>query len=100
MESVVVGIDYKTGAIRWKHETGPGQDSAGIMTTAGNILFTADSSGNLLGLSPATGETLWHVNLGGHVANSPMTYRISGKQYLIFGSGDSLYAFTLPPQRK
>ena len=99
-ESVLVGIDYKTGEIRWKHEIGPGEGSAGIMTTAGNVLFTADTSGNLLGLSPSTGETLWHVNVGGHVANSPMTYRIGGKQYLIFGSGDSLYAFTLAPQRK
>jgi acido-empty-quinoprotein group A len=99
-ESVLVGIDYKTGEIRWKHEIGPGEGSAGLMNTAGNVLFTADTSGNLLGLSPSTGETLWHVNMGGRVANSPMTYQISGKQYLIFGCGDTLYAFTLPPERK
>jgi alcohol dehydrogenase (cytochrome c) len=95
-ESVLEGIDYKTGEVRWKHEIGPGEGSAGIMTTAGNVLFTADTSGNLLALSPSTGETLWHLNLGGRVANSPMTYEVAGKQYLMFAVGDTLYAFALP----
>ena len=66
------------------------------MTTAGSLLFSADTSGNLLALSPSTGETLWHVNLGGRIANSPMTYAIGGKQYVLFGCDDMLYAFALP----
>ena len=95
-ESVLEGIDYKTGEIKWKHEIGPGEGSAGIMTTAGNVLFTADTSGNLLALSPSTGETLWHLNLGGRIANSPMTYEVGGKQYLMWACDDTLYAFALP----
>jgi acido-empty-quinoprotein group A len=94
-ESVLEGIDYKTGEIRWKHEIGPGEGSGGIMTTAGKLLFSADTSGNLLALSPSTGETLWHINLGGRAPNSPMTYEVDGKQYLIFACGDTLYAFAL-----
>ncbi len=98
-ESVLEGIDYKTGEVRWKHEIGPGEGSGGIMTTAGKLLFSADTSGNLLALSPSTGETLWHINLGGRVPNSPMTYEVGGKQYLVFACGDTLYAFTLAGSR-
>jgi glucose dehydrogenase len=65
------------------------------MTTAGKLLFSADTSGNLLALSPSTGETLWHISLGGRTPNSPMTYEVDGKQYLIFACGDTLYAFAL-----
>jgi alcohol dehydrogenase (cytochrome c) len=98
-ESVLEGIDYKTGDIRWKHEIGPGEGSAGIMTTAGKVLFTADTTGNILALSPSTGETLWHLYLGGRIPNSPMTYQAGGKQYLILACGDTLYAFTVPSSK-
>jgi len=92
---VLEGIDYKTGEVRWKHELGPGEGSAGIMTTAGKVLFTADTTGNILALSPSTGETLWHLYLGGRVPNSPMTYQVAGKQYLLFACGDTVYTFTV-----
>ena len=36
-------IDYRTGEIRWKHEIGDGEGSAGMLTTAGKLLFTADN---------------------------------------------------------
>ena len=64
-DSTLVAIDYKTGGIRWKHEIGKGEGTAGMLTTAGKLLFTADNSDNLLALDPETGKTLWHVNLGG-----------------------------------
>ncbi len=95
-DSTIQAIDYKTGKIRWSHEIGPGEGSAGIMTTAGHVLFTADNSSNLLALDPETGKTLWHVNIGGHVGNSPMTYELDGRQYVVFAAADALYAFALP----
>jgi acido-empty-quinoprotein group A len=95
-ESVIQAIDYQTGKIRWSHEIGTGEGSAGIMTTAGQLLFTADNSNNLMALDPATGKTLWHLNIGGHVPNSPMTYQLDGRQYVVFAAQDTLYAFALP----
>jgi alcohol dehydrogenase (cytochrome c) len=50
----------------------------------------------LLALDPATGKTLWHLNAGGRMAASPMTYQIDGRQYLIAAVQDALYAFALP----
>lgn len=91
-------IDYQTGKIAWTHELGRGGSSSGNMSTAGHLLFTADNSGNLLGLDPATGKTLWHVSAGGRMGSSPMTYMLDGRQYIVMASDDRLMAFALPEQ--
>jgi len=95
-DSVLQAIDYQTGKIRWSHELGAGEDVAGILTTAGNLLFTADNSDNLLALDPATGKTLWHVNAGGRMVSSPMTYELDGQQYLLTAVQDLLLVWKLP----
>jgi alcohol dehydrogenase (cytochrome c) len=81
----------------WNHELGDGESIAGILTTAGHLLISADNSGNLLALDPANGKTLWHLNIGGKLDASPMTYELDGRQYLIIPVQDILYAFALPP---
>ncbi len=94
--STLRALDYRTGKVVWNHETGDGESIAGILTTAGHLLFTADNSGNLLALDPATGKTLWHLNAGGKLDASPMTYQLDGRQYVILAVQDVLYAFALP----
>jgi alcohol dehydrogenase (cytochrome c) len=94
--SVIRAIDYRTGDIKWSREIGEGESVAGLMSTAGNILFTADTSGNLIALDPRTGETLWHSYAGARVVTSPMTYELDGRQYITIGAGDVLFSFALP----
>ena len=94
--STLRALDYRTGKVVWNHEIGDGESISGILTTAGHLLFSADNSGNLLALDPATGKTLWHLNAGGHLDASPMTYELDGRQYIIFAVQDVLYAFALP----
>jgi acido-empty-quinoprotein group A len=89
-------LDYRTGKVVWNHELGDGESLAGILTTAGHLLFSADNSGDLLALDPATGKTLWHLNAGGRMAASPMTYELDGRQFLIIPVQDILYSFALP----
>lgn len=96
--SLVEAIDYQTGDIRWKHEIGSGEGSAGMLTTAGKLLFTADNSDNLLALNPATGQTLWHMNLGGKMQSGPTTYELDGKQYLLTPTSSLILAWTLPEE--
>ena len=72
-----------------------GGGSAGMLTTAGKLLFTGDGSQNLIAFDPATGKILWHAGLGANVSNGPETYMLDGKQYLVVGAGDSLFAFTV-----
>ena len=67
-----MAIDYKTGKVVWSHELGDksGVLISGLLTTAGDLLFGGDSFGNFLAMDPATGKTLWHVNLGQFVTNA------------------------------
>ncbi|MGI8741617.1 MAG: acido-empty-quinoprotein group A [Bryobacteraceae bacterium] len=95
-DSAIKAIDYQTGKIRWQHDIGEGEGIAGILTTAGNLLFTADNSGNLLALDAKTGKTLWHVNAGGHMVSSPMTYELDGRQYVLTAVQDVIFAWALP----
>ncbi len=99
-ESFIEGLDYQTGKIRWKHEIGDGESTAGILTTAGNLLFTADNEDNLLALDPATGKTLWHVSVGGRLVASPMTYELDGRQYLLTPVQNIVLAWALPEKAR
>jgi alcohol dehydrogenase (cytochrome c) len=95
-ESSIVAIDYRTGKVAWSHPAGAGHSNAGILTTAGHLLFTGDALGDLLALDPANGDVLWHASGGGTLSNSPMTYELDGRQYVLMGVDGVLYAWTLP----
>ncbi|HLH05120.1 MAG TPA: acido-empty-quinoprotein group A [Bryobacteraceae bacterium] len=94
--SALFALDIRTGNTRWKHEIphGEGSISGGILTTSGKLLFTGDSS-SVAAFDPATGKILWHHRLAAPVSNGPSTWTLDGKQYVIVGAGDTLYAFTL-----
>ena len=96
-ESMLEAIDYRTGKIRWRHKwEGPGA-RAGVLSTAGHLVFTGDSSNNFIALNAETGEALWHANVGAAVSNGPMTYKLDGSQYVVAGAGDALFGFILRP---
>lgn len=97
-EPVLKALDIRTGKITWSHKYlsgGWGNSGPGILTTAGKLLFTGDATNNLIAFDPATGKILWHFRAGAMVGNGPMTYMLDGKQYLLVGAGDSLFAFKL-----
>ncbi|MDE1176792.1 MAG: acido-empty-quinoprotein group A [Edaphobacter sp.] len=97
--SSLIALDVKDGSVRWKHiaKTTPGGGggmSGGILTTAGNLLFTGDSN-RLAAFDPASGKILWSQKLATAITNGPSTWELDGKQYVIAGAGDTLYALTL-----
>jgi acido-empty-quinoprotein group A len=93
-------IDYKTGKVRWSRPlavtaTGGGGGPMGLLSTAGRLLFGNDGGGNFVAYDPATGKPLWHSGLGTNTTNGPQTYLLDGRQYVVVGAGDSLFAFAL-----
>jgi alcohol dehydrogenase (cytochrome c) len=94
-ESMLQAVDYKTGKIKWSHKWEGASVRAGVLSTAGNLVFTGDPADNLVALNARTGEPLWHANLGSAVSNGPITYELDGVQYLVVGAGDRLFAFVM-----
>jgi alcohol dehydrogenase (cytochrome c) len=95
-EGMVQAIDYKTGKVEWSHKwPSGGSVRAGMLSTAGGLLFTGDPSGNFVALDPKTGDPLWHAGLHASVTNGPMTYELDGSQYVVVGAGDTLYGFAM-----
>jgi alcohol dehydrogenase (cytochrome c) len=93
-ESFLAAIDYKTGKPKWTHPWIGGGRSP-LLTTAGNLLFTTGPSQDVVALNATTGQALWHSVIGNAVSNSPITYEMDGKQYLVVGAGDTIYAFAM-----
>ena len=98
-EHVLEAIDYKTGNVAWSHAYptagGFGLGGPGILTTAGDLLFTGDYAGNLIAFAPKDGKTLWHFPMTQSLSNGPATYLLADHQYLVVGAGDTLFAFAL-----
>jgi alcohol dehydrogenase (cytochrome c) len=94
----LLAIDYKTGKIAWKYRypstDGSGFGVAGLLTTAGKLLFSTDTVGSIAAYDPANGHPLWHARIGG-VSNAPETYLLDGRQYMIVAAGTTIYAFAL-----
>ena len=95
-KSVLLALDYQTGKVRWRRESGTGRGSPGILTTAGQLLFTGDTGGNVLALDAADGKALWHTRPGGIMNNGPITYDVEGRQYILTAADDMLFAWALP----
>jgi alcohol dehydrogenase (cytochrome c) len=98
--SYLTAIDYKTGKIVWRRQYRTVANTgltAGLLTTAGRLLFAGDVSGNFVAYDTAKGTPLWHTQLGANTTNAPQTYTVDGKQYVLVAAGDALYAFSLFP---
>jgi alcohol dehydrogenase (cytochrome c) len=88
-------IDPATGKLKWEFKhTSP--TWAGVLSTAGGLIFTGDAEGNFIALDAATGKVLWHFQCGASVYASPMSYAIDGKQYIAIAAGSALFTFALP----
>ncbi len=90
----IQALDYQTGRARWVHDIGG--LSTGLLSTAGNLVFAGDSSKHFLALDARDGKTLWHATMNGNEMNGPITYQLDGKQYVVVGAGQSLYAYAIP----
>ena len=88
-------IDYKTGATVWRHAWPQGGGGgAGVLTTAGGLVFTGDGSGNFVAVDAVNGIPLWNTRIG-NISNAPQTYLLDGRQYVLVAAGTQLFAFVM-----
>jgi alcohol dehydrogenase (cytochrome c) len=89
-------IDPTTGERKWEFKY-LNLSTAGLLTTASNLIFSGDSEGNLLALDSRTGKLLWRYQMGATLhGTSPITYMLDGRQHVLVPAGTTLTAWSLP----
>ena len=92
--SAIRALDPATGDLRWEFPIKP-RTRAGVLATAGDLVFSGSVDGYFYALDAVTGAELWHIGLGGPVHASPMTYAVDAQQYVTMTVGNVLYTFAL-----
>jgi alcohol dehydrogenase (cytochrome c) len=90
----ILAVDPATAGIKWRFDL-VSTPSAGMLATAGGLVFTGDRQGYVIALDDRTGKVLWKFQTGGAVAAPPITYSLEGKQYLEIAAGGSILTFTV-----
>jgi alcohol dehydrogenase (cytochrome c) len=90
----VVALDPRTGQRKWAFQM-TDVSTAGMLTTATDLLFTGTREGFFHAFDARNGAVLWKASLGGPIAMSPMSYMVDGKQYVAVAAGSGLFVFGL-----
>ena len=90
-------LDLQTGKMIWERpQEGPGRTWGGVLSTAGNVVFYGDDSGDFAAVDAKSGRPLWHWAANASWKASPMTYLANGKQYVAIAGGPNILSFSLP----
>ena len=52
---------------------------AGVLSTAGDVVFSGGREGYFFALDARNGALLWKLTLGGQVNSGPMSYSVNGR---------------------
>ena len=92
--SAIRAIDPTTGDVTWEFPITP-RSRAGVLATAGDLVFSASVDGYFYALDARDGTPLWQIALGGPVHASPMTYAVNNQQFVTMTIGNVVYTFGL-----
>ena len=83
---VLRAMDPKTGQIKWEYKN-KAPLWGGVLSTAGDVVFTGTPEGYLKAFNAKTGEELWKFQTGSGIVGSPITWQMDGQQYVGVVSG-------------
>jgi len=70
--------------------------NGGVISTAGNLVFQGQGTGEFAAYAADTGKKLWSIDTGSAIESIPVTYTVNGEQYVLvpvgWGSGSRLFA--------
>ncbi len=92
-------LNIETGKIAWEiPQIGPtdGKRVAGLLGTAGGLVFYGDASGYFVAVDERDGKTLWRVPLNATIKTSPITFALGGEQFVALAVGSNVMCFGLP----
>ncbi|MBI3651226.1 MAG: PQQ-binding-like beta-propeller repeat protein [Acidobacteria bacterium] len=84
----VTAMDAATGQIQWRYKSNR-QMVAAVTTTATDLVFTGELTGDFIVLDGRDGKVLYRFNTGGPINGGVITYAVDGKQYVAVMSGNA-----------
>ena len=90
----VRALDVKTGKLTWDFRL-PSPPWAGVMSTAGGLVFGGSNEGNFFALDAKSGKPLWQFQTGGAIRSGPMSFLAGDKQHVAVAGGHAIFVFAL-----
>ena len=91
-------VNIETGAVVWEvPQPGPARAKtwSGVLATAGGLVFYGQPNGGFAAVDERGGNTLWQFPTNVRMKASPMTFMVSGKQYVAVAAGPNILCFGL-----
>jgi quinohemoprotein ethanol dehydrogenase len=80
-------FDPATGNLVWEQENEGWWDRAGVLSTAGGLVFQGTDSGYLRAYRQDNGERVLDLFIGSSIIAAPVSYSVYGVQYIAFLTG-------------
>lgn len=80
--AILKAWDPLTSKVVWQHESSGWWDRAGVLSTAGGLVFQGTDTGHFLAYDAKTGQILKDIEVGTSIMAGPMSYAIDGRQYI------------------
>jgi alcohol dehydrogenase (cytochrome c) len=88
-------LELTTGKQKWEFKL-VSPPWAGVMATAGNLVFGGSNEGDFFALNATTGAPLWRFPSGGPIAANPVAFAVNGQQRIAIAADRVLFVFGLP----
>ena len=82
----LVAWDPVRQSVRWSYDQEFPHNS-GVLSTAGNLVFQGEGTGEFEAFAASTGKRLWHVSTGSAIDAVPISFRVKGEQYVVVPVG-------------
>jgi quinohemoprotein ethanol dehydrogenase len=91
----LIAWDPVSQSARWTAEE-PIATNGGVLSTAGNLVFQGQGTGEFAAYAADSGKKLWSIQTGSAIDSVPVTFTVNREQYVItpvgWGSGSRLFA--------
>ena len=91
----LIAWDPVAQTVKWTVEE-PIATNGGVLSSAGNLVFQGQGTGEFTAYSADAGKRVWSVQTGSAIDSVPVTFSLKGEQYVItavgWGSGSRLFA--------
>ncbi len=94
-EGRLIAWDPVSQSERWSVRE-PIATNGGVLSTAGNLVFQGQGSGEFAAYAADSGKKVWSVQTGSAIESIPVTFTMNSEQYVLvpvgWGSGSRLFA--------